>query len=162
MTQKHKIDIFAVLNKASTKDDQWFDTLTEDDQKQLHPLLIQRWLSGTSSAQQVFLLNEIVNPFVFSLFKHKQLLWQLCTVATSGKSQRYQWMGQKSEAGKNKPASTQVVADYYGYSLRHARDAVKCLTKEQIVDLATELGAQPETIAKIKKEHDANGSKSDK
>lgn len=124
------------------------------------PLLLQRWMTGTPDARQVFLINEVVNPFVFSLFRHKQLLWQLLTVASSGKSQKYTWLSQKSEAGKNKPTATNIVREYYKFSSKHARDAVKLLSYEQAVELAQELGYQPDVIAKLKKEYDVNGSKS--
>ena len=154
---KHKNDIFEVLGKLNTKNAEYYDNLPEENQKALHPLLLQRWMSGTDSAKQVFLLNEIVNPFVFSLFKHKPLLWKLLTLAAPGSFKKYQWMSQKSEAGHNKPASTVVVMEYYKYSSKHAKDAVKLLTYDQVVSLAHSLGYQQDTITKIKKEFDANG-----
>ena len=155
---KHKNDIFEVLGKLNAKDGEYYDNLPEENQKALHPLLLQRWMSGTDSARQVFFLNEVVNPFIFSLYKHKSLLWKLLTIAAPGSFKKYQWVSQKSEAGQNKPVSTAVVMEYYKYNSRHARDAVKLLTYEQVVSLAGDLGYQQDSIAKIKKEFDANGS----
>lgn len=157
---KHKNNIFDVLNHASTKDVEYYAGLAEDQQKALQPLLLQRWMSGTSSAQQVYLLNEVVNPYVFSLFRHKDLLWKLLTVASSGRAQRYTWLSQKSDAGRHKPIATKVVSEYYKYNIKHATDAVKLLSYEQVAELAHDLGYQPDVIAKLKKEYDANGSKS--
>jgi hypothetical protein len=157
MTTKHKYNLFEVLAKASTKNAEYYDNLPEDQQKQIQPLLIQRWMSGTDSAKQVFLINEIVNPFVFSLYKHPKLLWKLLTITAPGNSKKYKWMSQKSEAGTKKPTSTAVVAEYYGYNSRHARDAVNLMTYDQVVELASSLGYQQDTITKIKKELDANG-----
>lgn len=160
MTTKHKNNIFEVLGHLNNKDAEYYSKLPEDQQKAIVPLLLQRWMTGTSDARQIFLINEVVNPFVFSLFRHRQLLWQLLSVVGPGKFAKYTWMSQKSEAGQNKPVSTQVVADYYKYSLKHARDAVKLLTYEQVVDLAQELGHQPDVLAKIKKEYGVSGGKS--
>jgi hypothetical protein len=160
MTQtKYKNDIFAVLGQANNKNAEYFENLPEDQQKALQPLLIQRWLTGTESARQVFMINEIVNPFVFSLFRHKQLLWQLITICTPGKFQKYTWTSQKTDK-HSKPVSAQIVSQYYKYSAKHAKDAVKLLTYDQVVELAHQLGAQQDTITKIKKEFDVNGSRS--
>lgn len=156
---KHKTDIFEVLGNLNKKNEDYITSLPDDQQKAIQPLLLQRWMSGTSDARQVYLLNEVANPYVFSLYKHKQLLWQLLTVCAPGKFAKYQWMSQKGAGAVNKPLSTQVVSEYYKYSTRHAKDAVAVLSAEQILELAQELGYQPDEIAKIKKEHNADGKR---
>lgn len=149
---KHKYDLFAVLGQVNTKKADYYDSLPEEQQKQIQPLLIQRWMSGTNSARQVFLLNEVANPYVFSLFKHKTLLWQLLTIAAPGKFAKYNWMSQKGAKEHNQPVATKVVMEYYSYNSKHAQDAVKLLNCEQIITMANDLGYQPDVIAKIKKE----------
>jgi len=157
---KYKNDIFAVLGQANNKNAEYFENLPEDQQKALQPLLIQRWMTGTESARQVFMINELTNPFVFSLFRHKQLLWQLLTICAPGRFQKYTWTSQKGSGGE-KSTSVQVVAEYYKYSTRQAKDAVKILSYEQVAELAQQLGYQQDIITKIKKEYNANGGKSD-
>jgi hypothetical protein len=149
---KHKYDLFKVLGQVNIKKADYYDSLDEDLQKQIQPLLIQRWMSGTSSARQVFLLNEVANPYVFSLFKHKTLLWQLLTISAPGKFAKYNWMSQKGTKDHNKPVATKIVMEYYGYSSKHAIDALKVLTYENVVELAHNLGHQSDTISKLKKE----------
>ena len=90
MTER-KLDIFRVLKNADLKNVDFFGKLTEEEQKAFQPFLVARWLSGTYSARQIYFINEIVNSLVFSLPNHKQLLWQLLTICTSGKQQRYIW-----------------------------------------------------------------------
>lgn len=149
---KHKYDLFSVLSKANTKQVDYYNTLPDDLQKQIQPLLIQRWMSGTSRRSQVFLLNEVVNPYVFGLFKHKTLLWQLLTIAAPGKSVKYNWISQKGAKTHNKPVATKVVMEYYGYSSKHAIDALRVLSATQVIVLANDLGYQQDIISKIKKE----------
>lgn len=147
-----KLDIFRVMKAADAKNPLFFNKLTEDEAKQLQPFLVMRWMTGTSSARQVYFMNEFVNPYVFSLTNHKQLLWQLLTVAADGKSKRYQWIKAPARATTSKPTSASVVQDYYGYNLKHANDALACLTVDDVIDMAEDLGRQHEEIQKITKE----------
>ena len=152
MTER-KLDIFRVLKNADLKNVDFFGKLTEEEQKAFQPFLVARWLSGTYSARQIYFINEIVNSLVFSLPNHKQLLWQLLTICTSGKQQRYIWNKLPSKVSTARPFSTKVVADYYQYSLKKASDAIKCLKGQDILDMADTLGLQPDEITKIEKEY---------
>lgn len=148
---KHKVNIFELLGKISTKQREYYQNLTEEEQKSIAPYVIMRWLSGTQNAQQIYLLNEVVNPYVFDLAKHKDLLMMLLTICTSGKSQRYKWMKTKSKSGSI-PHVVEVVKEYYNYSTRHAVDIIPLLKDDDIILYAEELGRQPSEITQIKKE----------
>lgn len=147
-----KLDIFRVMKAADGKNPQFYDKLTEDEVKQLQPFLVMRWMTGTSSARQVFFMNEFLNPYVFSLTNHKRLLWQLLTVAADGKSRRYEWIKAPGKATSNKPVSISVIQQYHGYNTKHANEALLCLTADDVVEMAIDLGRQPDDIQKINKE----------
>lgn len=147
-----KLDIFRTMKAVDSKNPQFYDKLTEDEVKQLQPFLVMRWMTGTSSARQVYFMNEFVNPYAFSLTNHKRLLWQLLTVAADGKSRRYEWIKAPGKATSSKPVSVDVIRQHYGYSTKHANDALPCLTVDDIIDMAIDLGRQPEDIQKITKE----------
>ena len=147
-----KLDIFRVLNALNEKNVGFYGKLTVEEQKAFQPFLVMRWMSGTSDARQVYFINEFVNPFAFSLPNHKELLWQLLVLSNSGKQQRYTWNKLPASANSPKPASVKVVAEYFKYSLKDAAEALLVLSHQDIVDLAGELGIQPDEIAKIKKE----------
>jgi hypothetical protein len=148
-----KLDIFRVLKQADVKNVKFYNSLEDDERKAFQPFLVIRWLSGTYSAQQIYFLNEIVNHLAFSLTKHNQLLWQLLTICTSGKIQRYSWNKLPAKGNVTRPASTKAVAAYYNYSLRDAAEALQCLSGNDVLDLAESLGLQVEDIAKIRKEY---------
>lgn len=147
-----KLDIFRTMKAADSKNPQFYDKLSEDEVKQLQPFLVMRWMTGTSSPRQVYFMNEFVNPYVFSLTNHKRLLWQLLTVASDGKSRKYEWIKAPGKATSSKPVSVDVIRQHYGYSTKHANDALPCLTVDDVVEMAIDLGRQPEDIQKINKE----------
>jgi hypothetical protein len=160
MTER-KLDIFRVLKAADLKNELFYEKLTDEERKAFQPFLVTRWLSGTYSARQVYFLNEIVNQLVFSLSNHKQLLWQLLTICTSGKSQRYVWNKLPGRASVSRPASTKLIADYYHYSLSKAGQAVECLSGNDVLDIAETMGLQTEDLAKIRKEYKDDKLKAD-
>lgn len=150
--KKHKLDIFRVLDRTSRKDQAFYHDLTEEEQKAYQPLVVMRWLSGTTDARQIFFLNELVNPFVFNFTKHKELLYQLMTVCTGGKPQRYYWNKALSKKSTKTPTVIGVIKEYFKYNTIHAIESLPLLTDDDILDYASQLGRQKEDIAKIKKE----------
>lgn len=148
-----KLDIFRVLAALDDKDVSFHSNLTEAEQKAFQPFLVMRWMSGTSDARQVYFINEFVNPYAFSLPSHKGLLWQLLTLSNSGKKRRYVWNKLPSSSTSSKPVSTKIVAEYYKYSMKDAAAALAILSHADIVDIATEMGVQPDELSKIKKEY---------
>jgi len=145
-----KLNLFELLGAISEKNTGYYQNLTDEELKELQPFVIMRWLTGTSSKRQVYLLNAVVNPFVFDLGQHKQLLFYLLTLCTQH-AQRYNWIKPPSSKRLGKLAVT-VLCDYFKYTKRQAIDAAKLLQSEDILDYAEQLGWQKEEIAKLKKE----------
>lgn len=158
---ERKLDIFRVLKQVDLKNAEFFSKLTDEEKKAFQPFLIQRWMSGTYSPRQVVFLNELVNPFAFSLANHKDLLWYLMTICSGGKPQRYVWNKLPGKLSTARPVSVKVVQDYLQCSERHAHDALKCLTGNDILNIAEKLGMQTEELAKIRKEYKDEELKTD-
>lgn len=152
MSSKHKLDLFDVLGKLSRKNCDFYDDLSEDEQKALHPLVVMRWLSGINSERQVVFLNELVNPLVFPLTNHKKLLVQLLSICTPGHVVRYKWNKAKTKKKSGQTAILGVVQEYFNYSSAHAADALPLLSDADILGYAENLGRQPDEIRAIKKE----------
>lgn len=147
---KNKLNIFEALNKISTKDAHYYARLSVEHQKAFQPYVIQRWLSGTKDSGQIVFLNEVVNPYVFSLYEHKHLLYQLSTVCTDGTPKKYNWI-KPHKASKN-PLTIEVVCQYFCYGVKEAKDLIPILSKQQIIDYGEQLGYDKEKITKLKKE----------
>lgn len=157
MKKKHKLDLFTLLNQISTKKRDYYERLSEEEQKAFMPLVVMRWLSGTRDARQVIFLNEIVNPSVFSLHKHKKFLYYLMTVCTTGNGQRYFWNKTLSKRSSTTPTIVNTIREFFGYNTREAADALRLLSDDDILGYAEHLGKQPDEIRKIKKELKGRG-----
>jgi len=147
-----KLDLFQLLNGLSRKNLDSYASLSEEEKKEVLPLIIMRWMSGTSDARQIMYLNELVNPYVFSMHKHKDLFVSLLTVCGSGKSQRYTWNKAKSKKKSATPIAMSVVQQYFGYNATDAIDALVVLSASDVLDYAIQLGLQSDEMSKLKKE----------
>jgi hypothetical protein len=152
MDQARKLNIFEVLESINQKDVGLYKSWTEEEAKQFVPLVTMRWMTGTDDARQIVLLNEFANPYVFSLYKHKELLTNLFVACSSGNSQRYTWMKGSSKATTGMPNIVSVVREYFGYSTKEAVQSIPLLKDEDILSYAEQLARQSDEISKIKKE----------
>ena len=148
--QKHKLDIFRVIENIDLKNQDFFAGLTEEEKKAFHPLVVMRWLTGTRNPAQIVFINSVVNPYVFDLANHKELLYKLMVVCSTGTKQRYSWT--KSKKVSTRPISERVVAETFSMSLNHARDALVLLDRDTIVEYAQCLGYQQEELMKLDKD----------
>lgn len=151
MAKDRALDLFALLSSLDAKDYDLWDKLTDEQRKEFSPYMTLRWLMGTNDQRQLVFLNELVNPVVFAFgSQHKELLLKLFAVCTSGQRQRYTWRNFKS----NKKASKalDLVKERYGYGDREAKDALKLLSKDDLIELAESVGWQKEDVNALKKE----------
>jgi hypothetical protein len=150
----YKLDLFGLLSRLDRKDYHLWKSYNETERKEISPLIIMRWLSGTSDKRQIMFLNEIVNRVVFELGEHKELLLKLLAIANSGQPRRYFWMSQKSSASEKRGAkrAVAVAEQYYTCSPIEAKQYLRLLTKEDVVGMCEELGMQKDEIQLVKKE----------
>jgi hypothetical protein len=145
-----KLDIFKVLGELSSGDHMVYRRLSDDEKKGFAPLVIMRWMTGTSDERQIMAINTFANKVIFPLGKHPELLSMLLASCSSKVSRRYQWLGIKSS--KKKSLSRQVVQDYFDYSSLEMRKMTVLPPAEEIVEMAEALGWQKDEMAKLKKE----------
>lgn len=148
----YKLDIFDLLSKISnSKSGDIYATLSDDEKKGFAPLVVMRWLSGTSDEQQIILLNEFVNPKVFTLGKHPHLLMQLLQSSNSKTTKRYQWLGIKSK--KKNVEAMKVVQEYFNMSLREVKLLNPFPSETEVLEMAELIGWQKDEISKLKTEY---------
>ena len=147
-----KLDIFKVLSNIDTKNVQFYKNLSDEEKKGFLPIIVSRWLSGTPTARQLYFINELVNPFVFSLHKHPELLYDLMTLCGSGKSQRHYWNKTVSNKSTKHPNVIGVIREHFGYNTLQSIEALPLLSNDDRLEYAEDLGRQKDIITKIKKE----------
>ena len=152
MATERKFDIFVILDKLSKKQRSYIDGLTADDLKAIPPVVVMRWMTGTGSKQQTYLINELANPITFSLYKHPRLLLQMLMVCAVPGAGRCSWIKQQ-KAPSSQPISVKVVMRYFDYSERRARECMALIPPMDIISMAEDLGYQPDDIKKIHLEH---------
>lgn len=147
-----KLDIFDLLAKlSSSKSGDIYSKLSDEERKGFAPLVVMRWLSGTSDEQQIMLLNEFANPVIFPLGKHPHLLMQVLHACSTKVGKRYQWIGIKSK--KKNVEAVKVISEFFGMSLKEARNVSPFPPAEEILSMAEAIGWQKEDIAKLQKEY---------
>lgn len=147
-----KITIFDILAQIDQKDIHFYENLPEQVQKAEHPLVLMKWMSGSNDPLKIILLNELVNPYVFNLHKHKRLVMKLLTTCANGKKTRYKWTKLKSAKGVNQPKLIGLIKQTYSYSTRHAISALPLFSNAQLLEMAIDLGYQKQELTAIKAE----------
>ena len=147
--KEYKLDIFNCLSQIDKKNIHFYDNLSIDQKKGFIQLIIMRWLYGTPYDLQVILLNQFVNPYIFSLSKHPGLIYKLMTV-TAVKPTRHTWKPKPTNL--NFPLSLTVIANYFEISKRTAKLHLPLLCSDDILNMGLDLGMQSEEIKKLKLE----------
>lgn len=146
-----KLDLFEVLGKLDIKDIDWFDKLNSDQQKQLVPVVLMQWLFCGNNHHQLLILNEYVNRYIFSLYKHPKLLIKLLMVATTGKKQFYKWSKPKNKVPKY-PKSKNLLQRITDESVMEIETYFHLIPSANILLLASTIGLQQDAIKDLQKE----------
>lgn len=141
------ISIFDALEQINRRNYSWFLSLTDKQQKGLAPIVLARWLSGSSSTQ-VLIVDEVLNPYVFSLYKHPYLLWLLMCTCSVTKYQRYNWI-KKTATSTNHPKSIGCIQQYFGYSITKAKQVFNTINKDDILLMADDMGYDQHQLNEI-------------
>ena len=141
-----RVDIFSIIGKLQSK-----DRAVVTQEEQAAPFLLQRWLSGVSDELQVLLLNDVTNPYIFSLNNHATLINQLLLASTSGYNHRCKWIKQAQSKDSSKLV-LQAISRYHNVTIKDAKLYASWMTNEEIIDAASFAGMQPDEIKQLKKQ----------
>lgn len=146
-----KFDLFAALRSIDSKDKHWYDNLSENTKKQVPPVVLMQWLMGSTNEFQTVVVNEVVNPYIFSLYKHPSLLCKLMVTTSSGKVGRYSWIKNTSKKIKY-PSSVELLQRVYSVSAKEAKNMMSMISSDELIILASQLGWQKDAIKDLQKE----------
>lgn len=146
-----KIDIFKVLNEIDSGNIHYYSTLTPEEKKSLSMYVLFNWMCGTDNEVQIKGLDLFVNPYLFSLSKHDELLFKLLVIASSGTQKQYKWKAKKKE--KSKSLISKIISEYHSISMKDAEKYKDTFDKEVIIDMAKDLGYDDSELKKIEKQY---------
>lgn len=143
-------DIFSILNEINENNFEFYDSLSEHEQKKISFFLLQRWLSCSNDKKQILFINEFVNIKLWKLHDHKSLLYYLCCASTPKGKRRYAWLAKKKK--ENKTETIKLLQMYLKCSAKEAVKYLHMYTKDDILEMSEEYGLDKTQIDKIKKE----------
>lgn len=150
MAKTYALDVFELLNKINDpKIADIYADLTEDERAGFAPLVVLRWMSGSSDGGEIVAVNEFANRYVFSLGRHPHLLMLLMQACSSKRKKRYNWVASKTEV--KRALTTKVMQEYFGMSQREVQ-RISRPPAHELLTMAESIGWQPEDLAKLKKE----------
>lgn len=148
--KSYKLNIFEVLKNIDNQNINFYDSLTEEQKNAFQPYVVMRWLSGTNNKQQIVYLNEFLNPYVFNL-KDKKLLYYLMVVNNfSSGREKYNYI-KTTYSGTNKSKKVKIISEYHNISTRKAEEVVDIFNKEDILEMASEMGYSDAELKNLKK-----------
>ena len=150
MADRDSFDLFALLGQLNKRNLQAYDQLTDEGKKAAHPLVIMRWLSGTSDPAQIIRINEFANKYVFSLGTEKPLLFKLLAASCTGRSSRSQWI--KGPGSGSTKLTVEAIKARYNCSSREAEMYLGSLDASDVLQCAEDAGWDKDQLKKLQTE----------
>ena len=137
------LDMFKrVLPAIDTRNKQFYERLTEEEQKGFAAWLVMRYLSSAESAtpeiieHYLIMTNELVNTNFSDLKNHPELLWKLMSVVGVGKSVKHPYVAPgKGKKKKSNAFKTWLHEQYNHLSEQEIDLWFSNITREQARDM---------------------------
>jgi hypothetical protein len=150
-TKSQPINIFDLLKKIDIKDIHYYNSLDDAQKKGFVPVVIMQWLMCCEDDLQRIMVNEYVNKYVFKLYKHPELLYQLMVCCTTGNPKFYKW-NKNNNASTKFPKSIKIIKDHLQISTKRAIADFHLIPNEEILMLACDLGYQKDDFKDLQNE----------
>jgi hypothetical protein len=143
MSKVPMLDMFKrVLPSIDTRNKQFYENLTEEEQKGFAAWLVMRYLSSAESAtpeiieHYLIMTNELVNTNFSELKNHPELLWKLMSVVGIGKSVKHPYVAPGKGKKKKSNAFKAWLHEQYNHLSEQEIDLwFSNITKEQARDM---------------------------
>ena len=142
-------DVMAAIDK---KDRGFYQRLTDEQKKAFSAWMMMRYASsvqGRSSAQYLFMVNELVNKNFSDISKHPELQWLLLSACGSGKVEFHPYIKPPNSKKKKDKISEFVYSVYPDLKRDELELFLSLNSKEDLKELAKNNGYDDKTIADI-------------
>ena len=142
MAKEYKNNIIDVLKHIENKDYDYFDSLTEEQKKELQPYILMRWMATVKEEQlhQYYTLavNELVNINFWDLSKYKDLQFKLLCAVGQKEKVFHQWLA-SSKSSKDKDLND-LKPFFKNLNEQELKMKLARMTKEEKTDVRNFLG----------------------
>lgn len=106
MAKSYKNDIFEVIKNIDNKNYNYYDTLSDEQQKEIQPYVLMRWISTVNDEKKHIdfnnKVNNNVNLYFWQLSKYKDLQYKLLCTCGNKMFNKHLWVASsKSNIDKN-------------------------------------------------------------
>ena len=100
------LDLKKTLRAADLRDKNFYDQMSEEDQKLYSPFMLMKYMASVKGEQwmqehYVEMINECVNKHLWTISKYKKLAWMLTAMCGVEQQQFHPWLGSKKKTGNN-------------------------------------------------------------
>lgn len=143
MAKEYKNDIFEVIKQIDRKNYNYYDSLTDEQKKEIQPYTLMRWMSTVSDEQSHqkynITINNNVNKYFWELSKYKDLQFKLlCTSGQRGFN-RHQWIPISKTL--NDKTLNSIKEYFQGLTTQEIQMKYQKMSKEEIKDIQNFLGS---------------------
>jgi len=140
MVVPRKLDLFnEILPAIDRKDYDFYDRLTDEQKKEIQPLLLLRWGASIDINDPILLhyylasFNHHANKNFFNLYKHPKLQWLMIAASSPnlGKYRR-KWLGKKKTKDPKDEIKKQLASIYPTYKEDDIEVLSNFVTKKEL------------------------------
>ena len=111
--KKPAIAINDAMLAIDKKQKNWYNNLTDEQQKAFSAWMMMRYASscqGANAAHYIYMVNELVNRDFSDVYKHPELHWKLFSICGSGKKEYHPYI-KPPTSKKKKDRVAEWIAD---------------------------------------------------
>ena len=96
------LDLKKTLRAADLRDKNFYDQMSEEDQKLYSPFMLMKYMASVKGEQwmqehYVEMINECVNKHLWTISKYKKIAWMLTAMCGVEQQQFHPWLGPKNK-----------------------------------------------------------------
>ncbi|MAH07472.1 hypothetical protein CMI38_04450 [Candidatus Pacearchaeota archaeon] len=144
------LDLKRTLKAADLRDKNFYDNMSEEDQKLYSPFLFMKYMASVKGPlwmqeHYVETINECVNKHLWTISKYKKLAWLLTSMCGVEQGQFHPWLGSKKKTGNNDKQKllTQL---YENMKLDDIETLAEINDKKELKELAKDFGQDDKQI----------------
>ena len=148
---KNKLQLNSILSALDSKNREYYENLTQEEQKEIQPYLLLRYMAFVKGSPELckwylHASNEFVNKGFWNIpSKHKKFMWnQLCDISPGMGKKYHQWVPINKQKKNKKIEVLERIYPEYGYDELKVLD--KKYTNNDVRKLLKERGWTDEEI----------------